>query len=436
MNKARKRFILLSELSIITLLAVLLSVINIMNFTMAAEDADMITGDIAKYHGVLVEDSSQNNPKPDEKQNSNPNGSQNPPSENGSQQDRFTNNGEDHFSLGRNRKDLMGPKAKDMNPSLRFFTYAFDEDGDAEKIAFRISAVSEEEAEEWARSLLQGTKGWTNTTFRYRVYESDDKTYVTVVDQGRELYPSYRILMISVIGGLIMIGISFILLLMIGKKLFKPVEEADRKQQLFLNNLEREFKMPLTVINADTETLEREGISNDHTRSINKQVKRMIGLVKELSNLNLVEDPDIKTASADLSDLAMAMFENARPQFTEKKIGFTYSIDPGIMIQTDEEAVRKMLVELISNSLKFSSTTAEFTIRQYQDRITIIQKNDTKLSDGTCDQIFDRFMMLENAEGTDGSGLGLAYVKELVRTLNGRVSAGVKDGWITITIDL
>ena len=92
--------------------------------------------------------------------------------------------------------------------------------------------------------------------------------------------------------------------------------------------------------------------------------------------------------------------------------------------------------ELISNSLKFSVSKASFTLARHKDRIKLIQKNDAKLPDGNYDQIFDRFTMLENAEGTSGTGLGLAYVKDTVRASNGRLSAAVRNGTMTISIDL
>ena len=94
----------------------------------------------------------------------------------------------------------MGPESPEMNASMRYFTYAFDSDGNAEQIAYQISAVTEEEAESWAESLADEKMGWTRGTYRYRVYEHKDKTYVTVIDQGRELLPSFRILSICVCG--------------------------------------------------------------------------------------------------------------------------------------------------------------------------------------------------------------------------------------------
>ena len=49
---------------------------------------------------------------------------------------------------------------------------------------------------------------------------------------------------------------------------------------------------------------------------------------------------------------------------------------------------------------------------------------------------FDRFVRLENAGGTEGAGLGLAFVRSAVREKGGRVSAAVKDGVFRLTLAL
>ena len=172
MNKARKKFIIYAELAIFVLLTVLLSVINIINFSMASEDADFLTGMIAQNHGTL--------------------------NKGGKNEGVDIKNGGIRF--GENRIGPMGPDSPEMNSSLRYFTYAFDNDGNSQKIEYRISAVSEEDAENWARSLINEKTGWSNMTYRFRVYKDNEKTYVTVIDQARELLPSFRILIISVIG--------------------------------------------------------------------------------------------------------------------------------------------------------------------------------------------------------------------------------------------
>ena len=183
-------------LSVFALLTVLLSIINGVNFTMAGNDADMLTQMISDRHGAFSdrEDRGQKKKNADHATSDNA-------------QPAFEGKFGEPHGIG-----PMGPSSPDMNSSLRYFTYAFDKKGNSEKISFKLSAVTEEEAEAWAKTLSSSavdSTGWTRGTYRYRVYKEGKRTYITVIDQGRELLPSYRILIISIFGEILGLLISF-----------------------------------------------------------------------------------------------------------------------------------------------------------------------------------------------------------------------------------
>ena len=420
MNKARKKFILLTELVMVLLLSALLTTINVISFARAAEDADMVTQRIALKHGSFEE-------RPPEDTPTTATGAAAEGQR--EKQKPFRING----GVAR-----MDPDSEEMRSSLRYFTVVlYDKEHESsELVEYKISAVSEDEAITWAESLKGGSEtGWTNLNYRYRIYKDNGRTLVTVIDQSRELIPSYRILMISVSGGVVLIHLSIPILILIGKRLFRPLEEADRKQKQFIARLENEFRMPLTIINADTETLERSAGKNEQTSSIDKQVRRMTGLVKELGTLTVFEEPPVKTRT-ELSQLMTAMLENSRRSFEEKGLELSFDIEPDISVMINDDSMHRVISELTANALSFAESKAGFTLRRHKDRIKLTAYNDTKLPDGGCDEIFDRFTTLENAKETGGAGLGLAYVKDVVRSADGRVSAEVKNGTITIVCDL
>ena len=80
------------------------------------------------------------------------------------------------------------------------------------------------------------------------------------------------------------------------------------------------------------------------------------------------------------------------------------------------------------------SKSKSFSLKNENGRISLISSNDTDLADGPADQVFDRFTRLSNADGVDGNGLGLSFVKETVKSLNGRLSASVANGVFTLKI--
>lgn len=401
MKKIRKKFIIYAETVVFILLTVLLSVINILNFSMAAEDADRVTERLSRSHGMIFRNDSRSDYRPE-----------------------------------KSRMGPMGPDSPEMDYSIRYFTFCFDKDGKAYKIEFKMSAVSEEEAQKWAESLIDQTTGWTNGTYRYRVYEDNGQIFVTVIDQGRELLPSYRILIISIIGEIFFLIVSLIVLNISGKRLFKPIEEADRKQKRFIAGVEREFKMPLTIINANTEIIEKQSAATEQTKAINRQVRKMTVLVKNLAALSIFEEKDINMSRINLSDLFSAEIDRKKEKFDKKGIEIVLQIEPEVIINGDGEAFKRAISEIVENALKFSESKAEFRLERKKDRIILQQSDDTKLKNGSIDQIFDRFTRLENAGDKEGNGLGLSYFKDIIKAHNGRVSAKVSDGIFIIRADL
>lgn len=397
-----------AEVSIFVLLSVLLAVLNIINFSMAAEDADLVTNSIKEQSGQFE----KFNDRSDDKKFG---------------FDRFDKN--DHVGP-------LGPGSPEMNKSLRYFTISFDEEDNASVVSYHISAVTEEEAKEWAESLIGSEKtGWTQMSYRYRIYKKDGIRYVTVIDQGRELLPLFRVLMISIIGELIVLVLSFIALRFVGKSLFRPLQEADRKQKQFIRSVESDFKIPLTIINANTVVMERENGPSEETNSINRQIRKMSRLVKELGVLGIVEEEDLSKTDLDLSEMLAVVIDSRKELADKLGVNIELNADPDIHIMADEESLRKMLIELVENSIKYSEGQAEFRLSGQNGRIVLIQKNKATLSPGNVDQAFDRFTRLSNSDGKEGSGLGLSYVKEIVKLLGGRCSANVSGEEFILKID-
>ncbi len=406
MIKARKQFVLCAMLSLFVLLLALLTVINGVNFTMASRDADQLTLMLSQSRETL----SGEMPR-------------------GMRMDKKTGRPAGFGPLG--------PSSPEMVSSLRYFTFAFDEEGNGECVAWALSAVSQEDALTWARSLANGpATGWTAVTYRYRVYESEGRTCVTVIDQGRELLPSYRILIISAAGLVLGLIISCFVLMHAGRRLFMPLEEADRKQKRFIAEVEQEFKVPLTIVNANTEILERTGGETEQTRSINRQVKRMVSLVKDLGSLAVFDEKSLSLTRFDLSALALAAADAVASQFKEKGVDLRLAIEEHIQFTGDSDTMSDLMVELMDNAAKFSLSWASLTLRKDQERILLTAANDAAIPDGPCDQAFDRFTRLDNAKDAPGVGLGLAHAKEIVKAHNGRASAKAEDGVFILEISL
>lgn len=401
MKQAKRNFIRTALFSVGVLLLALLAVINATCFTMAATDADRVLERLSGDHGAFIPDAA------------------------------FNREGKKTGAFG-----PMGPSSPEMEKSLRYFTFAFDESGGAEAVAFEMTAVDRDEAERWAKSLLSGSAGWTKGTYRYRVYRFGDRTYVTVIDQGRELTAPYRILVISAVGFLAAMVLSFFVLRFAADKFLGPVEEADRKQKQFITRAQSDLKAPVDSIAASNENLERALGENEDVKNIGRQVKKLSRLAGRLGSLSVFDEGDLAKTETDLSALLTQAVDRARAKYADRPIRIDVAVPDGVKIPADAEYLKKALWELTDNTYQFAVSEGKITLEQQGDRLRLLFQNDTTLKPGSYEAAFDRFVRLPNADAVPGAGLGLSVVRDVVKAHNGRVKAEVRDGTFTVTVTL
>ena len=160
----------------------------------------------------------------------------------------------------------------------------------------------------------------------------------------------------------------------------------------------------------------------------------MSGLFKKLQNLS-VYDGGTEQTEFDLSGMLAQRLEKRAEAFSSRGIRVIASVSPDVHLKGDTEAIKNVLDELLENALRFSEKEVEINLAKSGDRISLSFANDTELPDGSADQVFDRFTVLENAE-LGSSGLGLSYVRDIVRAHQGRISAKVANGRFTVSIAL
>jgi two-component system phosphate regulon sensor histidine kinase PhoR len=106
---------------------------------------------------------------------------------------------------------------------------------------------------------------------------------------------------------------------------------------------------------------------------------------------------------------------------------------PTIIINLDKYALRKILVNIIDNAIKFTSEKGKIDIILYKDEdFLVIKVLDTGIgiADNQKEFIFDSFR--QGSEGLirkfEGSGLGLSITKRLVESMKGKIEVESKEG--------
>ena len=421
-KKLRKKFILVSLLSVFALLTAISIVINFVNFSLVADDADRILSQMIVKGGEFPEGF-----VPGENQDQNNGGG--------------PNNTEEENGGSFDPRGPKGPDSPELGQTTRYFTVTFDaETGDVTNVKMKINAVSREKAIEWARSLMKKKNGWSKTYYRYRVWTEEDRISVTVIDQSRELLPSYRVLIASCIGEFVGLFITFGVLIFVSKAVTDPVLQSDRRQKRFIQDASFELKNPIVAIDASREALETRVGKSEETSLISKEVRHLTKVVQGLDTLLLLEEPRSNARSEiDLSCLLSETAALYRAEMQSLNKEMNVRVQENVKLIGDPVAMEKLLSVLLKNGSDYAESRFEVNLSKEEERVILECVNDAEeLTDGPLDTVFERFWRSPEVRQRvpDGAGLGLSIAKEIVDMHGGRIRAEAKNGEFRLKIEL
>ena len=214
---------------------------------------------------------------------------------------------------------------------------------------------------------------------------------------------------------------------------------ANKEQGEYFVNISHELKTPLNVINAAAQLFEMycdSGSLDDKRGSIIKYINSTKQNCYRLSKLinNIVDLSKIEAGFLKLN-----LSNNNIVQAVEKMVtsvtAFTDSKDLSIIFDTnteekiiafDSEKIERMVLNLISNAIKFSSIGDEIFV-QVKDRNEfveiLVKDNGIGIEEKDLDIIFDRFKQVDKSltRNTEGTGVGLSLVKSIVELHGGSI---------------
>lgn len=396
-KKLKIKFVITAIIAISILLIGILATINIVNFSLVTKDSESLLNMIIEKNGDFGENF-------------------------GGPQGRMEGMGP------------MGPSSPDTRASTRYFTFAFKADGTYREIVYNIEAISKEDSVAWAKELTSSNGGWTRLIYRYRTYTIGDETYVTIIDQGRELLPSYRVLIASIVGTIVGLVVSLIVLICLSKRFIKPLVDSDNKQKKFVGDAAREIRLPLSTINLDMEEVKMNGES-DATRSIDKQLFKLNKLALKLNDLLLFGDMDLNIQDVDFSSIVEITCISQKEAYEKMGKILNKDIEENVHLSCDVDMISKLVFELIENGGRFAKSFVNVSLKKQNDRIVLIAENDADgLEDGDMDTVFETFY--KGSLDTDGSGLGLSIIKKIVDKHKGRVKARAEGGKFILKVEL
>ena len=232
-------------------------------------------------------------------------------------------------------------------------------------------------------------------------------------------------------------------------------QALDKERQLneiksrFVSMASHEFRTPLstvlssaTLLEKYTQTDEQEK-RNKHIEKIKGSAKHLNEILEDFLSLGKLDEGKVhtQTVSINLQDCLLDIVEELAPmlkphQYIEQKYTGTS------IIHSDKKLVRNIIINLISNAIKFSGEGKKITIQtETTDNLLLLSITDNGIGISEEDQkhLFSSFFRAANATNIHGTGLGLHIVKRYVGLLNGLIDVKSqlnKGTVVTISIPL
>jgi signal transduction histidine kinase/ligand-binding sensor domain-containing protein/DNA-binding response OmpR family regulator len=219
-------------------------------------------------------------------------------------------------------------------------------------------------------------------------------------------------------------------------------KELNERKLSFFTNISHEFRTPLTlIINPVKDMLfgpaDKSDVGNLHI--VYRNARRLLSLVDQLLLFRRAEsDTDkLKLVKLNIVNLCREVFLCFNHQAKTKQIRFDFiSQAEAIEIFADREKIEIVLFNLISNALKFTPEhgAVSCTVINEADSVRIeIRDNGCGITEGTGEQLFNRFYQVQNAAPMAGGfGIGLYLVKVFVENHNGKINYESKPGSGTV----
>lgn len=222
----------------------------------------------------------------------------------------------------------------------------------------------------------------------------------------------------------------------------EKLREINALKSKFFATISQEFRTPLALVKNPLQNLQASAIDSvqkNQLAIIDKNADRMLELVDQLLELSKIDGGQFKLVlrQGKLDDFLHSAIEPFVFQARENGINFISNIEKTPEeVYFDKEVIQKITTYLLSNAFKYTLEKQPVyfsgTIENRQLHLRI--SNGSDLTKEELPQLFDRFY--KKNDNQNGSGIGLALVKDLVELYGGTIDAAMENNTLRFLIKL
>jgi len=212
------------------------------------------------------------------------------------------------------------------------------------------------------------------------------------------------------------------------QKELEHLKNVDSYRKEYLGNVSHELKTPVFNIQGYVSTLIDGGLNDasinlDYLKRADKSIERIIHIIDDLETITQLETGSLELEfekydfSAQCRDVLEQLDMIARRK--NVTVSLAKKFDKPLMVLADKFRIRQVLVNLITNSIKYGKENGktEISFSLYNDEVIVeVKDNGIGISAEHLPRLFERFYRVDKGRSREqgGTGLGLAIVKHII----------------------
>ncbi len=211
----------------------------------------------------------------------------------------------------------------------------------------------------------------------------------------------------------------------------QELEAANSELASFVYSVSHDLRAPIRaidgfsylILNNEENTLSEKSV--DHFNRIRQNTKMLSDIIDDLLNFSRVDREKLNESVIHLGDLVQQVVNELNPDLTQHTIEFRFK-DLDIHCLGDEGLLKIVFNNLLSNAIKFSRNRKPARIEvgaevKDQSCEIYVKDNGVGFNMAYVDKIFTVFERLHRADEFEGTGVGLAIVKNIVEKHGGHI---------------
>lgn len=261
---------------------------------------------------------------------------------------------------------------------------------------------------------------------------------IAFADRTNEIESLTSLLETSALVGFFGLLAFFVISLFLARWALRPIEKSWKQQRQFVADASHELKTPLTVILTNMgivlshreETVQSQIKWLEYTQAEASRMKELVGSLLFLAQADDMQEA-LTLSEINFSDVVWSSVLPFESVAFEQNKTLTSEIAENIVIQGDEDRLRRLTAILLDNAVKYSDEGGTITLRLQtaQDKAVLtVHNTGAQIPAGQLSHIFERFYRVDSSRtrAQGGYGLGLSIAQSIVEAHHGKI--GVQSG--------